>query len=140
MKKILAGVALAALLASRVSAEPRGNEGSPASASHLKRLKQRALYRNLYLRPIGNSENTGIRNGERAEPGDFAVTDGLILAPATPQLRMAAVSNRGGRGFNFRRRAMVGLGRCVAHVERGGWPEVRIQQSCRHMMKLDAEA
>jgi len=69
MNKILAGVALATLMASLASAEPRRNEGSPVSAIHLKRLKQRVNYRNLHLGPIGNSEIT--------EAGDFAVTGGM---------------------------------------------------------------
>jgi hypothetical protein len=83
MKEILAGVAFAALLPSWVSAEPRRNGGSPASVIHLERLKQRATYRNLYFGPIGNSENSGIRNGETAEPGDFAVTDSLSRGRAS---------------------------------------------------------
>jgi hypothetical protein len=69
MNKILAGVALATLMTSLASAEPRRKEGSPVSATHLKRLKQRVNFRNLYLGPIGNSEI--------AEPGDFAVTGGM---------------------------------------------------------------
>ncbi len=51
MKKILAGVIVATLTASLASAEPQRNEGPRASAIHLKRLKQRVNYRNLYLGP-----------------------------------------------------------------------------------------
>jgi hypothetical protein len=77
MKTILAGVALATLMASLASAEPKRNEGSPASAIHLKRLKQRVVnHRNLYLGPMGNT-NFGIRDSAMTEPGDFAVTGGI---------------------------------------------------------------
>ncbi len=77
MKKILAGVALATIMASLASAQPQRNERSPASSIHLKRLKPRANHRNVYFAPMGNSENFGIRESEMTEPGDFAVTGGL---------------------------------------------------------------
>jgi hypothetical protein len=51
MKKILIGVALAALMASPASAEPQRNERLPVSAIHLERLKQHAYSRDLYLGP-----------------------------------------------------------------------------------------
>jgi hypothetical protein len=77
MKRILAGVALATLMVSLASAEPQRNERSPASALHLKRLKQRVNHRNVYFASMGNSEAFEIRDSEMTEPGDFAVTGGL---------------------------------------------------------------
>jgi hypothetical protein len=43
--------AFATLVTSLASAEPQRSERSRASAIHLKRLKQRTNYRNLYLGP-----------------------------------------------------------------------------------------
>jgi hypothetical protein len=52
MKKLLAGVVLATLMASVASAEPQRNKRLHSSAIHLKRLKQHINYRNLYLGPL----------------------------------------------------------------------------------------
>jgi hypothetical protein len=49
MNKILAAVIIATFTASLASAEPQRTEGPRASTIHLKRLKQRVNYRNLYL-------------------------------------------------------------------------------------------
>ena len=50
MKMILAGLALATLIATPVFAQPHRNEGSPAAAIHLKQKKQLGVdYRDLYL-------------------------------------------------------------------------------------------
>jgi len=50
MKLILAGLALATLMATPVFAQPQRNEGSRASAIHLKHKKQLGVdYRDLYL-------------------------------------------------------------------------------------------
>ena len=49
MKMILAGLALATLMATPVFAQPQRNEGSLASGIHLKQKKQfRVDYRGLY--------------------------------------------------------------------------------------------
>jgi hypothetical protein len=50
MKIILAGLAFALLVAAPAFAQPQRNEGSPASAIHLKQKKQLGVdYRDLYL-------------------------------------------------------------------------------------------
>lgn len=49
MKRVLIAVVLATLTGSLASAEPTRNERPPASGIHLKRPKERANYRNLYL-------------------------------------------------------------------------------------------
>ena len=50
MKMILAGLAFATLIATPVFAQPQRNEGSHASAIHLKHRKQLGVdYRDLYL-------------------------------------------------------------------------------------------
>ena len=101
MKIILAGLAFAVLVAAPAIAQPQRNEGSPASAIHLKQKKQLGVdYRDLYLsarKSISPRRTQARRKTGCAEQHMISVPASTAITADAKDLG-ARCGNRPGRG------------------------------------------